>query len=528
MVFLCFPLGVFTANKHRSMNVSLEAKIFEDLKEAVFVRRPILREIYTKCGHKSLLEYAQDYFDVNRGEGLDKRQEEFLVTFKRQVAHLLGTEVAESAAKQLKKYYFVSTADHHGPICDPFFLNSNLVNAIAMRAQNDADLQHVIVLSCANVSLNNSTFPRGLTFDTVQGTELKNHRLSFLPSNSHSCSVYHFRSYLPDEITKLRKLLEEKVKNGEISQTLATKVTVILEEIYNQPDVLQTKNFSEQITKTNYTLWKYLTGNGANNAPGLIYVEQESLVIELLKEHHLGKKTSIHETLFNPRSEALIYKYFDGIMGAFTLSEKIGTYLFWGISHDKNFRVQLWKKGNNLVSDDGTVNIPFTPEGLRAALEEGHIIPSMLLIFMVLSLYYGLKCLGGFSQVNYLTWMKEAYLKMHAELGNKEDVQVATPVQTKELGEDLTIAFAQCGVNNLTLATGLDLILYHGKETWPILTSVASSITLSEALGSMFPSFYRVAYAGPTRDERLMSLTAEDITGLLELNKKTKPCISIG
>lgn len=232
--------------------------------------------------------------------------------------------------------------------------------------------------------------------------------------------------------------------------------------------------------------------------------------------------------LFDPRAEELLNKYFDGIMGAFTFSENIGTYLFWGISHEKNFRVQLWKRHGQLVASDGSFAIPFTPEALRKALEDGHIIPSMLLIFMVLSFYYGLKCLGGFSQVNYLTQMKHAYLAMQKELGNEADVKVASCVQTKELGEDLSIAFANFGNNHLTLATGLDLILYHSPETWKTLTAVSNDITLSEALSAMFPSFYRVAYAGPTRDEALMSLTPPDITKLLDLNKKTKPCITIG
>jgi hypothetical protein len=47
-----------------------KAVLLEQIKEAVFVRKPVLREIFEKCGHKSLLQYAQDYFDVNIGEGL--------------------------------------------------------------------------------------------------------------------------------------------------------------------------------------------------------------------------------------------------------------------------------------------------------------------------------------------------------------------------------------------------------------------------------------------------------------------------
>src|SRR3989344_6216336 len=179
-----------------------------------------------------LFTYAQDYLDVNLNETILARQPEFSAAFSSEVEKRLGKEVAKSATEQLQKYYFVSTADHHGPICHPFFLNSNLVTAMTCLEQSDPILQNVIVLACANVSQNNSSFPRGLLFQTNGKENPELNRLPILPAHSRLSPVFKFRSYLKNEIEKLAKLLRRKAQNKEIPQTVSQKVTAVLEEIY--------------------------------------------------------------------------------------------------------------------------------------------------------------------------------------------------------------------------------------------------------------------------------------------------------
>lgn len=501
--------------------------VFEALKESVLIKKPVLRDILEKHGHKSLVEYANDYFDVNIGPGLVERQQEFFQTFHPQVANLLGTQIADSAVAQLKKYYFVSTADHHGPLCDPYFLSSNLVTAISGLERHDPVFQNVIVLSCANVSLNNSSFPRGLLFSSYHDEKVQTHRLSFLPSNAHSSAVYNFRAYLSNEIEKVKATLKEKLRAGHVKNDHAEKIHDLISKIYHHEDVLCSQNYSEQVTKTNFHLWKGYFGDAHEQAPNLIYLEQETLVVQLLLDHHVSQNTILNRILFEEKLEPLILRYFNNISGAFSLEDKWGTYLFWGISKDKNYRIPLWKQGEFLVSPDGEYKITMTPEAIQRALEQKEIVPSMLTIFFVLSLYYGLKCLGGFSQVNYLTFMKEAYLKMMIELGETKEVELLEPVQTKEFGEDLTIAFLSDPKGEITMAAGLDLILYHNQNTFECMKKEAKTITLMEAISPMMPSFYRVVYPGPERNETLMSITSQDIIKLTGLDKKIQPCVTI-
>lgn len=511
-------------SKKRQSNL---LKNFQELKEKVLVKRPILHEIIRKRGSKKLYDYAKGYIDINLNPPIQKRQDELLTTLHEEISKLLGKEVADSAVIQLEKHFFVSTSDHHGPLSHPFFLNSNLVTAATYSDHSDQSLKNVIVLSCGNVSLNNSTFPRGLLFNAYHKGKILVHRLSFLPSNSHSALVYNFRPYTFAEVEKVKTALRQKVSSGEIRAADADKIDDLLDEIYSKPEVLNAENYSDQVTKTNYYLWKKFFGKFGNTAPNLIYLEQENLVTRLLIKYHLFNHTVINHMLFDNDYEALIKEYFEGIMGTFSTKEGWGTYFFWAIDKHKNYRVSLWKEGNYLVSRDGKFRFELSPEAIKKALEGKEIFPGMMLVFLILSLYYGLKCLGGCNQVNYLTHMKNAYIKMNVDRGNYRSIEVCARAQTKELGEDLSIAFLGGPKNELVLATGLDLILYGTENTWPCLVDQAKKITLEEALNPMMPDFYRVFYHESEREEKLLKITDKDIISLTNLDKKIVPCVKL-
>lgn len=499
---------------------------FKQLQHAIFIKRPFFQEIFEKHGHKTLSEYAKDYLDVNRGKIVMERQDEFLSVFRDMVARLLPAEVAESAVRQLAKYYFVSTSEHHGPFCSPFLLNSNLLASLHCVDGFDPEiLQNVIVLSCSNISLNNFMFPRGLTFHSFVHDEPRVHRLSFLPSNAHASSIYNFRPYVPDEMKKVKSVLREKMMSSEIGTKEGNILDVIIDEIYQQPEIFACESFSDQITKTNFQLWKKFFLKTNIVPSNLIYLEQESVVNELLMRHHLKGDTVISHLLFDPVYDPLVARYFDGIIGAFSLQEQYGTYLFWGMQSGKNSRVQLWKRGNALVSNDGTFFLELTPQSVGSALRERRIVPSLLMVFIVLNLYYGLKCLGAFNQVNYLTFMKNAYIKMMADRGNYRSIEVCARAQTKEIIGDLAIAFMACPKGNLLQAMGLDLILYGGAEMWPSIIDAANQITLREALSITMPENYRIVYSEKDRETSLAAITPEEIAKYLGLEEKVRPCV---
>ena len=94
-------------------------------------------------------------------------------------------------------------------------------------------------------------------------------------------------------------------------------------------------------------------------------------------------------------------------------------------------------------------------------------------------------------------------------------------------GGDFTLAFIEGPNGELVPSTGLDLILYGTDQTWPGLIEQSKSISLEEGIFTLMPEFYRILYTETEREAELLTLTAEDITKLLKLDKKVKACTKI-
>ena len=78
----------------------------------------------------------------------------------------------------------------------------------------------------------------------------------------------------------------------------------------------------------------------------------------------------------------------------------------------------------------------------------------------MVSLYYGMKCLGGFCQVHDLTIMKVAWASLLREIGENGEADALEPVQTKELGGDgLVLSYMKTLTNELVPATGIDMLI---------------------------------------------------------------------
>ncbi|MCX6780066.1 MAG: hypothetical protein NT034_02715, partial [Candidatus Magasanikbacteria bacterium] len=245
-------------------------------------------------------------------------------------------------------------------------------------------------------------------------------------------------------------------------------------------------------------------------------------------KNHLTQDTIINHVLFDPEYEPFINNYFENIFGSFSRKDSTGTYLFWALPEGERYNLQLWREGKFLVSKDGKYKIELTPDAIKEALLKKELIPNLLLDFMVISFYYGLKCLGGFNQINYLTMMKNSYIKMNVDLENYRSIEICARAQTKEICDGLTIAYlGYDGNNQMILASGLDLILYQNKQSWETLMDLAKNITLEEALGPLLPEIYKISYDQKEWEEKLTNITDKDITNLTGLNKKIKPCVFI-
>ncbi len=415
-----------------------------EARQIVFSHKPVFAKLYKKYKNKTWIEYANENFPKQNKEKLSP---ELLHTFKSLLIPLVGEQTAGSAKKELERSRFVSTCDHHGILWHPFFMNSAL-----LRSRQTGESEVTISLTCGGVSLSNSSHPRGVMYHTTNLDEI---HIPFVPrSNS---PVYGYPALPKGEFTRKFKHIKE-----------------------NERDWDQ-KYLSDQFVTLNDVLWRQVFGSSRGS---LIYLQAESLVRKLLLDYHLDTETIINKILFDSTTRHAYVEHYNGVVGAHTEKAK-GTHFFWYVTKEHK-RVQLWleqsESGSNLVSSDNSITIPLTPQSIRKELQNYQLLPSMALCYSMLSFYYGLTLGGGFSQIQYLGDMKQAYKKVTGK-----ESTVRTDIFTGEF-----VAIGLFNKKKTVPASLIDLLLYGKGDIGDIIDQRFESVTVGESLDLMMPEFVHI------------------------------------
>ncbi len=484
----------------------------KEIKQAIYKKRPKLKRIIDNNKSLSVLDYVQDII-VNSNKVLEARQEEILEVIRQVVKESLGDSVALSVKEQLKKYYTVSTADHHGPLMHPFFISSNLIQGCIKKD----GYENVVVLACGSISLNNSSYPRGLIAHIPTNSGISTEHFPLFPWSLRQSPVLTLKAYSHQQVDSMLRSLSDKLKRSSLPNELQQVFLEKVQRIYASDQVLSRKYFSEQVTITNFKLWKEFPSYNDDKIPNLIYLELEEIVSRLLLKYHLFQDTEISKLFFDSRIQESLMEFANKIPGAFSLEDTAGSFLFWGVDKKNKKRVSLWKAGDQLESLDKSFFIKLEQEGLAKALSEKSIIPTSLLCFFVLCSYYKLKCLGGFSQTTYLPQMLDAYSKIFQ--------QTSIDTQNKSLAEgfcsDMLLAYGSNAKNEILPLYGLDILAYSKKEFWPSFEKTAERLHLEEAVMPLLPDLYKILYS-----ER-SDLKIEQIVRNQLLVNKIVPCLQI-
>lgn len=491
-------------------------QLVENLKKKIYKARPIFGKIIKKHGQKSLYDYSKLFLDLNIDPILESRRPICLNIVKGEVEKRLGPKVAEEVQRQLLKKPLVSTMDHHAFIDHPFWVNSNLVASLPY--SESKALKYLVVFSFAGVSLNNASgYPRGILFHGGEHGEGPLMRLPILPDKWKMRTVYGAPAFTREDLERSKKTLKEKQKEGIIS---AQRTDKIIERVFGElqkDDILQSEDLAHQITKLNYNFWPQFFADN-NEMPNLIYIEAETMVREILIQEVLQDKDClISKIFFDDKVRKLALEYFEGIPGTFSKKDEWGTYFFWTVD-DKGHRVRLVLEDDKLVSKNKNLEIAMNPESLIEALRTRQIFPSTMVIYLTLSLHYGFKCLGGFSQVHDLTEMKSALLHTLVDLGKYKEIHAVCRIQTKEYGSYSVLSYIENEKKELTPATGIDMFLSNNKMTSAQYRSMSKEVNLEEMLAPMLAEMFTVVYPSYDRkgtpDENLTPEDVMRITGL--------------
>ncbi len=503
--------------------LKLTPELFEDFKKTVFATRPNIGNFYTQIGETPLYNYSRTHTYENKNKIAKVRRTEFITTLKEEIRKVLGTEIAESVAKQLKDNHGVSTVQHYSPLGHPDTLNATLTNALPYFGMNQPFLKNVIVFPCAGVSFNNTKFPRGHLFHAKNKSgEVSTEQITFFGHTVDARPVLHHAPYSHEDITAAKNSLNQLLREGKIDKETFDKISTVITEIYGSIHVLSADDYVDQLTITNYWLFKKLFEGYNKPVPNMVYLAQEKVVLQLLLDHHLNKKTSINRMLFEEKLWVLIEKHFEGVTGAFSREKELGTFLFWGIPADGKYRLQLWRDGNFLKSKDGSYKVELTPEAIKQAIINKELIPSVMLTFSVLACYYGLILGGGYEQTYYLTQTQINYSLIMQEIGDQESFDAVQGLKTTNLVIPRPLMFYLDGQKNTRYpATGLDLLIHSqlGKK-WNQILDATKQITMNLFIERTLPSIYREYCKDATNYKTFASLTERDIELFNGLDKK--------
>lgn len=485
----------------------------ELLKQAVLSKRPVLKSVVENSAGQNLLEFVKSYRH-NPNQPPEFSKNEVIAEIKTETKIALGAQAAESVARQLNKYFYVSTTDHFGPISHPFFLHANI---LASLPDQDPGHENFIVLACSNVSMNNSSLPRSLLLHLPDSASGSYERFNLFPAKERELAVFHARRFGHKDLDRIKHQISSNFSKGLYSDKIVQKLAALLEK-FLEPLAAGSAEFPEQISKLNFNLWQQIFSQNTVKLNNLIYLQLEKVVINLLIKHHLFAATEINKILFNAEYLEKFERAFNGISGAFDAQSGKGTFLFWYFP-DRAKRYSLQRKGADLWAAEIQARIELQPENIKNLLEQGVLVPSNALALAILNCYYKLKCLGGFSQTDYLSEIQTAWNKIFAASAS-EPTEISTLNFGNVLCGDFSIAFLRAK-DGLSQAAILDMLFYNNPDSYRHFIETAKNLNAIEALLPMFPELYKIIYG--RRDSELAQISPADIINSSALNSKYVP-----
>jgi hypothetical protein len=472
-------------------------------------------------------EYAQRLVRKNPVTKTDHRRDEFRTFLKEKVEKLLGKEVAESVYTQLATNHSVATAQHYTPL-SPKTLNPTLQMSLAYFGRTEKDRENLIILGCSGISFNNHWGPRGYTFHSLVDTTIVENQLNFFGRAADAEPVISADPYSTQLQKSMHKTLLHYRSEKLIKKRELNKIKQFIDEIVFTPHVLSQKKFVDQISIVNFHLWKKIFEGYEGTVPNLVFLSQEKIAAELLNTFHIHTDTLLNKVMFDKKWHELIYKYFNNIMCAFSVERKYGTFLFWATPKNTKDRIQLFAKDGVLVSQDNSIQIPMTPNDISKALANEELVPSTMMTFLVLGMYYGFFLTGGLDQPTYLTQTKAAYISLLKELGLTEEIENITPIVSNDIVlTRATLAFLGGPEGQRVPASGLDMWLHTNAQSWLNLIEVSKQVTFQDLLYRLYPELYRDYCEHTNKDKLLLEITERDIEKYEKLDEKIPPLTTL-
>jgi hypothetical protein len=361
-----------------------------------------------------LIDYSRKLYELKADPIHLERQKACTEIINNKLKTLYNEQEIKNFNLNFEKGIVSNIVDHHNILNHPLLVSGLIISNINNILNSEK--KGILVLSCAGVPFNNKFHKCGFTF--------KNEIYPYVTRKDRHRWIHHTA---PREINFIAI-----AKNKDNYQKLLDNEKQFLEKYQdqiNKIDYHTCKSFSDQITLLNHKLFQEMFEDKLKNKiPELIYFEQEhlakELLIKLIEEGintNNPKNNFVYEMLFNPKFRTIVLNNFEGIWGAWNTKDNLGTHFFWSINEEDEV-IQLKIEGDYLISTNNNNNtnlkIKLDPLEIIKQIKDRKLYPNLQLTFGILTFYCGIKPLTGPGSMNYLTDMKNAWVKTMIETNN--------------------------------------------------------------------------------------------------------------
>lgn len=420
--------------------------------DVVFGTRPTLKTLYEEYGSRALIDYLRSVVtsrEIHTSVLKTVLYAEVLRVFQNET-------LADRVITYLQNANYISTVDHHGLLSHPAFVQAHIAQAVANKKDGHTIL---LVFSSASISLDNHTFPRGVSFHTDDG-EI---RLPLFSSREKQGSVCGMQ--LPTD-QSLKEALEDLVWK------LPAQCAHAHAEAFDAART--TKKFSDFCTHANETLFRAF--------PRMHDVSLIMIPHERISAGMITISPEIQSYVFHPDFLDVYESSFMNVKGAHSDESAHGTFLFWYIKDTK--RIRLYRDGKYVRDESNTFRIVYEKNSILPLLASGVLIPCMAFSYALIGAE-GVTLGGGFNQVDYLETIYSA------DMNVRDRLACARPRygDARHMGGDTLYASIQ-NTDVRFPASFLDLLARLDASKESSFFDTLDTVTVKDAIDGVIPDAY--------------------------------------
>ncbi|HUU28858.1 MAG TPA: hypothetical protein VM123_13690 [archaeon] len=464
----------------------------EKIYQSILDGHPEIAKIVQEYGRLRLEEYAGSFFKYV-ADSIQPR-EDLIETVSMYARRLLGYKTAGLLERHFADTPVALTANHHGVDYKFITVQGTIIFSLPKILAASAEVIPIVpVLACGIVPLSNYSFPRGIILsrkievpvspDKKARTFLK---VPLLPLKYSHSLVSVTGPITGQMVSKAVSYLEKLSQDGELSESERICLSALLSD-YARNEILSLPDYSEQAVVLSTGVWKKMFAPSIqDNIPELAYLEMERVVTALLEKDIRDEGSLTHNLLFDPELRNGVLKSLDRQFGCWNLEQLemlskcgtgnhlasedfrgCGTVFFWSVD-DEGRRVPLLIRENGSgptltgIAPGKNISIPLTPDDLWGKLQERRLLPALFTSFTTLAFARGIKCVGGFFQVDYLPLMQQGLARVLESRGLSDWAQKIASVPTTNFVAGMNIALSHYPDGTTEPAGAVEIIAAGG------------------------------------------------------------------